>query len=217
MAAEAEDLRQRTLAHYREKFAEHGSTPRGVDWNGAESQLLHFEQLLKLLPDPARGAFSLNDFGCGYGALVEVLLQRWSDAHYRGCDVNAEMIEAARALHGGRPNVRFDVADRPPLQADYGLASGVFTLRLGRSDAQCQADMLDALDALADTSSEGFGFNCLTAYSDADKMKEHLFYPDPCVLFDLCKRRFAKNVALLHDYGLYAFTILVRKRLPAAP
>ncbi|MBC7939785.1 MAG: class I SAM-dependent methyltransferase, partial [Chitinophagaceae bacterium] len=42
------------------------------------------------------------------------------------------------------------------------------------------------------------------------------YYPDPLDLFDVCKRRFSRNVALLHDYGLYAFTILVRKELVAA-
>jgi hypothetical protein len=33
------------------------------------------------------------------------------------------------------------------------------------------------------------------------------------VIFDICKRKFSRNVALLHDYGLYEFTILVRKDL----
>jgi hypothetical protein len=59
----------------------------------------------------------------------------------------------------------------------------------------------------------GFAFNCLTAYSDAHKMQSYLYYADPCRLFDLCKRRYSRNVALLHDYGLYEFTILVRKEL----
>jgi len=30
-------------------------------------------------------------------------------------------------------------------------------------------------------------------------------------LFDYCKRTYSRDVALLHDYGLYEFTILVRK------
>ena len=42
-------------------------------------------------------------------------------------------------------------------------------------------------------------------------MKDHLFYADPCFFFDHCKKHFSKNVALLHDYGMYEFTILVRK------
>jgi hypothetical protein len=57
----------------------------------------------------------------------------------------------------------------------------------------------------------GFAFNCLTAYSDQDKMRPDLHYADPCELFDICKRKYSRNVALLHDYGLYEFTILVRK------
>ena len=40
---------------------------------------------------------------------------------------------------------------------------------------------------------------------------DYLYYADPGRLFDLCKRRYSRNIALLHDYGLYEFTILVRK------
>ncbi len=60
-------------------------------------------------------------------------------------------------------------------------------------------------------SRKGFAFNCLTSYSDKERMREDLYYSDPCFLFDYCKRHFSKNVALLHDYGLYEFTVLVRK------
>ena len=208
-AAPALEFVERTLAHYRDKFATHGATPLGVDWNGEASQRVQFEQLLKLLPDGA--SCSLNDFGCGYGALADLLVDRAGDFDYRGYDLNPEMISAASERHATNAHVAFHVADEPLARADYGVASGVFTLRLGRTDAECRAQLLQSLDALDRTSRLGFGFNCLTAYSDRDRMKDHLYYPDPCDLFDLCKRRYARNVALLHDYGLYAFTILVRK------
>jgi hypothetical protein len=42
-------------------------------------------------------------------------------------------------------------------------------------------------------------------------MRDDLYYADPLFLFDYCKRNFAKNVALLHDYRIYDFTIIVRK------
>jgi hypothetical protein len=44
-------------------------------------------------------------------------------------------------------------------------------------------------------------------------MRADLYYADPAQVFDYCKRRFSPNVALLHDYGLYEFTILVRKQV----
>jgi hypothetical protein len=61
--------------------------------------------------------------------------------------------------------------------------------------------------------SKGFSFNMLTSYSDADRMAQRpdLYFGDPCFYFDYCKRNFSHNIALLHDYGLYDFTILVRK------
>jgi hypothetical protein len=41
-------------------------------------------------------------------------------------------------------------------------------------------------------------------------MRDYLYYPDPCRVFDYCKTHIAREVALLHDYGLFAFTIIVR-------
>lgn len=211
MAVSPEEFARRTQAHYQEKFARHGETAQGVDWNGAASQVLQFDQLLRLLP--AVGPFSVNDLGCGYGALLSTLDERYAGVRYGGYDVNASMVEAAKRRFGGRPDTVFKVAHQPDQVADYGLASGIFTLRLARSDAECLSSMVASLESLDTTSTDGFGFNCLTSYSDPPKMKDYLYYPDPCVLFDICKRKFSRDVALLHDYGLYAFTILVRKTL----
>ncbi len=58
---------------------------------------------------------------------------------------------------------------------------------------------------------KGFSCNFLTKYSDANRMRSDLYYADPCFLFDYCKRHFSKNIALLHDYQLYDFTLIVRK------
>ena len=70
---------------------------------------------------------------------------------------------------------------------------------------------LETLDHYERNQLSGFRLRFLTIYSDSDKMRDYLYYADPGVLFDLCKRRYSRNVALLHDYGLYEFTILVRK------
>lgn len=208
MVAAVDDYRERTLAYYRDKFAEHGPTPRGVDWNGHASQHTLFAQLLKLLPVDA--ACSLNDWGCGYGALIDALPAQ-PVIDYRGFDLDPTMIAAASARYAGRMNTSFTVADEPIAPADFGVASGIFTLRHERTDEQCFASLTRGIATLAATSRLGFAFNCLTAYSDAGHMRPHLYYPDPCAVFDLCKRRHARNVALLHDYDLYSFTIIVRE------
>jgi len=195
--------------YYADKLARFGSEPRGVDWNGAESQWLRFLQLVKIIDGSAE--FSINDLGCGYGALYDYLSQTYSDFAYTGIDISGEMIQAAESRFQGFENSRFIVGGEPTRLADYGIASGIFNVRQDQSDETWLHYLEETLDALDRTSKLGFSFNCLTRYSDADKMQACLYYADPCALFDYCKSRYSRNVALLHDYGLYEFTILVRK------
>ena len=103
-----------------------------------------------------------------------------------------------------------EVAWRPPAPADYSVASGQFNVRLQHSADAWHAYVVDTLDLLHECSRLGFAFNCLTSYSDPERMRADLHYADPCALFDLCKRRYSRKVALLHDYELYEFTMLVR-------
>lgn len=196
-------------AYYSSALAKHGDTPRGVDWNGKESQLLRFHQLGKIILQPNR--ISVNDLGCGYGALYDHLNTQCHDLVYHGYDISSDMIRAAMHRYSGRHGARFSVAAEPQKVVDYGIASGIFNVRLGYSDAEWRVYLESVLDALDRTSRIGFAFNCLTSYSDAEKKRADLFYADPCVLFDLCMQRYSRQVALLHDYGLYEFTILVRK------
>jgi SAM-dependent methyltransferase len=209
--ADRMELLSEVAGYYSDKLARYGETPRGVDWNGEANQICRFEQLCKVI-DVAEG-FSLNDLGCGYGALFDFLADRGPTLSYLGIDISEEMIGAAAKRHFGRPGARFVVAAQPPEAADYGIASGIFNVRLARTDEEWSTHLRATLDALDATSRRGFAFNCLTSYSDDDKKREYLYYADPCRLFDLCKRYYARQVALLHDYGLYEFTILVRKAI----
>lgn len=204
------DLLAEVAEYYSSKLAQHGETPRGVDWNGEESQTLRFGQLCKIIDTSDQ--FSINDLGSGYGALYDFLASEHESFSYSGIDVSENMIRAAEQRYKDKSQARFVLSSEPDQVADYGVASGIFNVRLGRSDDEWRSYLEASLDVLDSTSRIGFAFNGLTSYSDANKMRDYLYYADPCVLFDLCKRRYSRNVALLHDYGLYEFTILVRKR-----
>ena len=193
-------------AYYTGRLAQHGPSPRGVDWNGADGQILRFAQLCRVI-DPT-GQFSLNDLGCGYGALADYLRAHHADFDYRGFDIAPAMIEAASA-HS--PDVGFACAAVPDRIADYGIASGIFNVRLAADLGEWEEYIAATLDVLDATSRRGFAFNCLSSYADLDRMRPDLHYADPLALFDRCMRRYVRRVALLHDYGLFEFTILVRK------
>lgn len=204
------DLLDDVEKYYSQKLAEYGISPRGVDWNSSESQCLRFEKLCEVID--VSDSFSVNDIGCGYGALFEYLDNKYESFLYNGIDVSGDMISAANNLFYDRQNAHFIKAREPDSVADYGIASGIFNVRMDRSRKEWMSYIDKTLDLLNRTSRYGFAFNCLTSYSDENKMVDYLFYADPCVIFDYCKRHYSRKVALLHDYELYEFTILVRKQ-----
>ena len=193
--------------YYSDRVREFGATAKGVDWNSEESQTLRFTQLARVLPP--NGRFSLVDYGCGYGALVDFLEASRREFDYQGFDVSDEMLTRARSAHRGGRRFVASEADLEP--ADFALASGVFNVRLDVGEAEWTEYVMHTLGVLGLLGRSGFAFNMLTSYSDAERMRLDLYYGDPCRFFDHCKRTFSKQVALLHDYGLYEFTILVRK------
>jgi SAM-dependent methyltransferase len=198
--------------YYSGKLAEHGPTPKGVDWKDEASQRLRFEQLTKICDQ--RATFTINDYGCGYGALA-AYLERWGwTFRYTGFDISRTMLDQARRLHGS-DRIRFVARDEELVPADYTVASGIFNVKLEADDDVWQRYVIGTLARLDALSKRGFSFNMLTSYSDPDRMRPDLHYADPSALFDHCKRNFSRWVALLHDYGLYEFTILIRKDVEA--
>ena len=203
------ELLEMVEGYYTGKFRQFGTTHQGVDWSSEESQRLRFEQICRVMD--GAGPHSLIDYGCGYGALFAFLQEREIAVQYSGCDLSPEIVDSARQLHGDRHNCRFFVGDDQLSAADYVVASGIFNVK-GDVDAdEWQTYVLATLAKLDRLSRRGFSFNVLTSYSDPPLMKDYLYYADPCFLFDYCKRRFARNVALLHDYQLCEFTLIVRK------
>lgn len=205
----ADSILGRVERYYSGRFAEHGATARGVDWNSPESQELRFVQLLKVC-EREQGLFSLNDYGCGYAALAPYLDRHGYHVRYRGFDLSAAMIEYARRSYQRWPEVTFVQKEADLEPADYTVASGIFNVKLDVPDDEWREYVLRTLDAIAALSRRGFAFNMLTSYSDREKMRPDLYYGDPTAFFDHCKRRYSRHVALLHDYGLWEFTMIVR-------
>ncbi|WP_339696655.1 class I SAM-dependent methyltransferase [uncultured Roseivirga sp.] len=197
--------------YYTEKVVKHGGTALGVDWNSKESQYLRFEQLSKVIQAQH---YSILDYGCGYGEYVNFIGADNIDScriSYTGYDISREMILKAETSFGHLKGVQFESA-LSNLKHDYAIASGLFNVRLNITDDSTWYDyILETIKTLDNYSEKGFAFNALTSYSDPEFMKDYLFYADPHKLFNYCKTNFSKNVALLHDYDLYEFTIIVRK------
>jgi SAM-dependent methyltransferase len=193
--------------YYASKLAAHGATPAGVDWNSEHSQFVRFDQFMGLVSD--REA-SVCDYGCGYGAFLRYLRAKGHTGTYVGFDAAPAMIDAATALHAADRHARFERERSNLGAADVTVASGIFNVRLATPVDQWHEHMMATILDLASLSRRGFAFNVLSSESDAEKRRADLYYADPRQVLDDCLRRWPRRVALLHDYGLYEFTVTVR-------
>ncbi len=194
------------------RFSQHGEDAAGVDWNSSYAQEVRFEQLAKvIIPEKP---FTVLDFGCGYGAMAEWFRRVGLEyKHYYGYDiVKASLIAGSEKFRDDTAVSFHKSLDEIPV-CDYLVASGVFNIKMEAAYDDWTEYVIASLETFNAKTSCGFSVNFLTSYSDSDRMAERpdLYYADPCRLFDYCRRHFSRNVALLHDYKIWDFTILVRK------
>lgn len=206
------DVRARVAAYYARKLARHGVTPLGVDWSCVPTQQLRFVQLLKVC-DFSR-PFSLNDVGCGYGALLQYLGDRHAATgiDYLGIDLSAAMIRRARRRWAGRGDARFVLGHASPRVADFTVASGVFNVKL-----DCPIDLwrqltAQALTNMRDTSRRGFAVNFMTFRPHHEATHLGLYRTFPGEWISYCETRLGLEVELLSDYGMHEFTLLITPR-----
>lgn len=194
--------------YYAGRLAEHGPNPRGVDWNGEDSQRLRHAQFLRLFAhEPAA---SVLDLGCGYGDFLDFLRASGHVGGYVGWDVAAEMIAAARTKHGEGGAAAWHVGAVPDAPQDYAIASGVLNVKGSVPEAEWAGYVESVIETLARSGRRGFGFNALSLSSDPEKRRPNLHYADPAGLLRHCLARYGRHVALLQDCGLWEFTLLVR-------
>ncbi len=206
------EIIKKAAQYFSAKIAEFGDSPKGVDWNSVDSQVIRLAQVMKVIKE--KQSFSVNDLGCGNGQLIETLRNDFfSNFRYVGSDISKEMIELATLKYKGDKQIEFihiqNVSDIPI--CDYTLASGIFNMKLSINIKDWEKYIFNTILTINSKSIKGFSFNMLTSYSDKEKMRDDLYYADPSAVFDFCKNNCSKNISLLHDYDLYDFTLIVRK------
>jgi SAM-dependent methyltransferase len=206
--AAASAILSEVAAYYASKLKAHGSTPQGVDWNGVDSHETRHRQFLRLL-DGAADA-SIIDLGCGFGDFLRFLRAEGYRGRFTGYDIAPEMIEKARELHGETEDRQWRIGAEPDDAADFAVASGIFNIKGDVPNAIWTRYVRQTIDVLAHAGRRGFGFNVLSLSSDPERRRPNLYYADPADMLAHCLSRYGRSVALLQDYGLYEFTVVVR-------
>ena len=127
--------------YYSRKIIKFGATSRGVDWNGKVSHFLRFEQLCKILERDDK--FSLLDYGCGFGSLIDFLEKNNYQYQYFGYDISMEMLKKAKSIYSSKKIQFNSVLNNSYF--DYTIANGIFNVKLDYSEIEWNKYILDTM------------------------------------------------------------------------
>lgn len=205
------ELAARIADTYSETLALSGPTPKSVLWRSAASQQHRMTILLRVLGwDRWRTGLSINDLGCGYGALYDRIKNKrfLRGGAYYGYDLAPAMIESA-SRRVTDPRASFRLASEPTEDADYSFASGTFGLRLDTPVAEWEALIRETLRRLSARSRRGLAFNILDSGQPAHK--KTLYYGDPETWLAFARAELGGKARLVMDPAAWDFAILIKK------
>ena len=167
-------------------------------------------QLLRLCD--FKTPFSLNDIGCGYGAILRLLAQRHRrlPIDYLGVDLSPAMVLQARRLWRQRASTEFMVGNASPRSADYSIASGIFNVQLNQPEAAWLEFIKTTLFAMHATSRLGFAVNFLAPLGDRFVSQQELYRAPAEFWADYCANELGMTVEILANYGMREYTLLAR-------
>lgn len=205
-------IAKRMREHHTEVFRAHGVTPKGVDWGARKEDIvLRYDNMLAVIKSDDLGRrVRLLDVGCGYGGLLDRIIERGLDIEYEGIDIVEDMITEARKRH---PSIRFDCLDifeATDLGSyDYLVCNGILTqmldIPIGKMDEFARA----LIKRMFDLSTEGIAFNMMS--NRVNFMVPTLFYKSPVEVLNWCMTEVTPNVRLDHSYPLYEFMVYLNK------
>ncbi len=195
---------------YDYRITECGPEAKGVFWKDADGQILRLEILLKAITaQDLNGPVTINDLGCGYGALFELIRDEpvMDGGTYSGYDISPKMIREATTRHTD-PRARFVLSPVATHHADYGFVSGTYNMSVGADRAYWERYIKNSVEVLWSKTGKVLAYNLLDEQTETKL--DDLYYAN--------KRTFIEHaltltpeVEVIDDYPLSEFTLFLKR------
>ena len=113
---------------YNKRFSKLGAVPEASLWFSKERQLVRFKLIADVVAQKRPKAnFSISDIGCGYGAFVPYLFQRFPNADftYTGFEIAEKPLNYCIKNYQ-KSNVVFKMEKKKKRHSDFSIMSGTY-------------------------------------------------------------------------------------------
>lgn len=192
---------------YRESYSKNGDSPASLlTPKGRHS--LRFRSIVPHLV-PGKGTTVL-DFGCGLGYLYEYASKICPDIVYTGADIMPEFVDACRNKFGELADfIKIDPNTTIEQKYDIIFGSGVFNIKMGKSEEESKAYVFDTLKNLFDSAQEVLICDFVSSFVDF-KQGDTLHF-DMGEIATFCSQNLSRRFVLHHDFLPYEFTLVAYK------
>jgi SAM-dependent methyltransferase len=192
--------KQAIIDRYTSRHKRLGPTVEALGSGTNEHQVIRYKVLSGV---GNMGGSRVLDVGCGYGGFYDYNRHMDEPMIYTGIDLVPALLEEAARRHPEGEFKVMDIVDVPDTwEMDYVVSSQAFNNKLTFSDNW--EVMKEVLAKCYKIASKGVAIDMISSY--VDFREEHLYYFEPCKVFEFCKT-LTKRVQLRHDYQLFEFCV----------
>ena len=185
---------------YNKRFTKLGAVPEASLWFSKERQLVRFKLIADVVAQKRpKENFSITDIGCGYGAFVPYLFQRFpnEDFTYTGFEIAEKPLNYCIKTYK-RSNVVFKMGNLPKRHSDFSIMSGTYNYAPVLSPKVWQAYLFKNLSQIWSYSRLGIIFN-LSVASEAKITSQNISYFSQENVMIFCQNELGKTSLSFSD------------------
>jgi SAM-dependent methyltransferase len=196
---------------YEWSINKYGPNHRAAAWRDEKRQQRRFDIFAGLLAyDINRDNITINDLGCGYGAMFDTYknLPQFKHGRYFGYDISKAMINTAR-INVTDTRALFFLTHEATENADYSFVSGTYNMKMAADEDKWLKYIEHSILQLWSKTKISMGFNMLNIGSPL--RESTLYYADPNYFLNFCQKNIKGKVRLIDLLHPNEFVIFISK------